>query len=71
MLAGSPSLRVANSQAKANWILMPEGQVKFLVEEETGRIIGLHIIGGSSNAAPSCGARCNQLWLCSYLRPKC
>jgi dihydrolipoamide dehydrogenase len=28
---------------------MPEGQVKFLVEEETGRIIGLHIIGPNAS----------------------
>ena len=47
-----------------------EGQVKFLVEE-TDRILGVHIIGVSPNAAPSCGARCNRLCLCSYFRSKC
>ena len=34
---------VANSRAKTN--LDTEGQVKFLVEKETDRILGVHIIG--------------------------
>jgi dihydrolipoamide dehydrogenase len=37
---------LANSRAKTN--LDTEGQVKFLVEEETDRILGVHIIGASS-----------------------
>ena len=36
---------LANSRAKTN--LDTEGQVKFLVEEETDRILGVHIIGAS------------------------
>jgi dihydrolipoamide dehydrogenase len=36
---------LANSRAKTN--LDTEGQVKFLVEEETDRILGVHIIGKS------------------------
>jgi dihydrolipoamide dehydrogenase len=38
-------LFLANSRAKTN--LDTEGQVKFLVEEETDRILGVHIIGAS------------------------
>jgi dihydrolipoamide dehydrogenase len=38
-------LFLANSRAKTN--LDIEGQVKFLVEEETDRILGVHIIGAS------------------------
>ena len=34
---------IANSRAKTN--LDTEGQVKFLVEKETDRILGVHIIG--------------------------
>ena len=37
---------LANSRAKTN--LDTEGQVKFLVEEETDRILGVHIIGAST-----------------------
>jgi dihydrolipoamide dehydrogenase len=36
----------ANCRARTN--LDAEGQVKFLVEEETDRILGVHIIGASS-----------------------
>lgn len=36
---------LANSRAKTN--LDTEGQVKFIVEEETDRILGVHIIGAS------------------------
>ena len=39
-------LFLANSRAKTN--LDTEGQVKFLVEEESDRILGVHIIGASS-----------------------
>ena len=38
---------LANSRAKTN--LDTEGQVKMLVEEETDRILGIHIIGASSD----------------------
>jgi dihydrolipoamide dehydrogenase len=38
---------LANSRAKTN--LDTEGQVKFLVEEETDRILGVHIMGASSS----------------------
>jgi dihydrolipoamide dehydrogenase len=37
---------LANSWAKTN--LDIKGQVRFLVEEETDRILGVHIIGASS-----------------------
>jgi len=37
---------LANSRAKTN--LDTEGQVKFLVEEETDRILGVHIIGAAT-----------------------
>jgi hypothetical protein len=39
---------LANSRAKTN--LDTEGQVKLLVEEESDRILGVHIIGALSNA---------------------
>ena len=63
---------LANSRAKTN--LDTEGQVKFLVEEETDRILGIHIIGALSNVTRFCGARCHRLWLVlilSYFRAKC
>ncbi len=37
---------LANSQAKTN--LDTEGQVKLLVDEKSGHILGVHIIGASS-----------------------
>jgi hypothetical protein len=63
---------LANSRAKTN--MDTEGQVKFLVEEETDRILGVHIMGESLHAAPLCGARCHRLWLVLILislRTKC
>jgi dihydrolipoamide dehydrogenase len=46
---------LANSWTKTN--MDTESQVKFLVEEETDRILGLHIIGASIAALCS-GACC-------------
>ena len=45
---------LANSRAKTN--LDTEGQVKFLVEKETDRILGVHIIGTCDRLGPSCVA---------------
>jgi dihydrolipoamide dehydrogenase len=44
---------LANSRAKTN--MDTEGQVKILVEEESDRILGVHIIGASLNTAASSG----------------
>lgn len=42
----------ANSRAKTN--LDTEGQVKFLVEKETDKVLGVHVIG-ELFALPYCG----------------
>ncbi len=48
---------LANSRAKTN--LDTEGQVKFLVEAETDRILGVHIIGACGvSAFGTVGANC-------------
>ena len=39
---------LANSWAKTNLDITVKPQVNFLVEEETNRILGVHIIGASS-----------------------
>ena len=63
---------LANSRAKTN--LDTEGQVKFLVEEESDRILGVHIIGAWPNyysfvwRSPPPAVACSYLW---YLRAKC
>ena len=60
---------LANSRAKTN--MDTEGQVKFLVEAETDRILGVHIIGALSNAAPLCGCRLWLVLIFFYCRSKC
>jgi dihydrolipoamide dehydrogenase len=55
---------LANSRAKTN--LDTEGQVKLLVEEETDRILGVHIIGASSKL-PFDGRVINNFLALSYL----
>jgi pyruvate/2-oxoglutarate dehydrogenase complex dihydrolipoamide dehydrogenase (E3) component len=60
---------LANSRAKTN--MDTEGQVKFLVEAETDRILGVHIIGALSNAASSCGCRLWLVLIFIYFRSKC
>ena len=41
---------VANSRAKTNVDM--EGQVKFLTEKETDRVLGVHIMGASCYSSP-------------------
>jgi dihydrolipoamide dehydrogenase len=60
---------LANSRAKTN--MDTEGQVKFLVEAETDRILGVHIIGALSNAVPLCGCRLWLVLIFFYCRSKC
>ena len=57
---------IANSRAKTN--LDTEGQVKFLVEEETDRILGVHIIGKHSRDSPfgAAGSSANRFCCVGY-----